>query len=107
ELNVYKPMLMHNVLESCRLLTDAMVSFTDNAVVGLEPNREQIQQYLERNLMLVTALNPLIGYDPAAEVAKAAHQENKTLREAIVELGYLSGEEFDRAIVPSEMVHPK
>ncbi|MFU8805538.1 MAG: lyase family protein, partial [Bradymonadaceae bacterium] len=106
ELNVYKPMLMHNVLESARLLTDSMHSFTDNCVVGIEPDREQIADYLERCLMLVTALNPAIGYDRAADVAKKAYKEKKTLRQAIVELGYLSGEEFDRAIDPVAMTHP-
>ncbi|RAL21762.1 class II fumarate hydratase [Lujinxingia litoralis] len=107
ELNVYKPMLVHNVLESTRLLTDAMHSFTDNCVVGIEPNREQIAEDLERCLMLVTALNPVIGYDKAAEVAKKAHKENTTLRQAITELGYLSGEEFDKAMNPLAMTHPK
>ena len=107
ELNVYKPMLVHNVLESTRLLTDAMHSFTDNCVVGIEPDREQIADYLERCLMLVTALNPVIGYDKAAEVAKKAYKEKTTLRQAITELGYLSGEEFDKAINPRAMTHPK
>ncbi|MBA2665176.1 MAG: class II fumarate hydratase [Bradymonadaceae bacterium] len=107
ELNVYKPMLVHNVLESTRLLTDAMNSFTDNCVVGIEPNHEQIKDYLERNLMLVTALNPVIGYDRAAEVAKKAHKENKTLRQTIIELGYLSGEDFDRAVRPEDMISPR
>ncbi len=106
ELNVYKPMLVHNVLESTRLLTDAMNSFADNCLAGVEPNRDQIDDYLERCLMLVTALNPVIGYDKAAEVAKKAYKEEKTLRQAIVELGYLSGEEFDRAVDPTDMIAP-
>ena len=106
ELNVYKPMLVHNVLETTRLLTDAMHSFSDKCLAGIEPHREQIDEYLERCLMLVTALNPVIGYDKAAEVAKKAHKEEKTLREAIVELGYLSGEEFDEAVQPAKMVSP-
>lgn len=107
ELNVYKPMLMHNVLESIRLLTDSMNSFTDHCVVGIEANRDQIQSFLERNLMLVTALNPVIGYDKAAAVAKKAHEEGTTLREAIVALGFMTGEEFDAAIVPMQMTYPR
>ena len=106
ELNVYKPMLVHNVLESIQLLTDSMHSFTDKCVVGIEPDHDQIEEYLEKCLMLVTALNPVIGYDKAAEVAKKAHKEEKTLRQAIVELGYLTGEEFDEAVQPAEMVAP-
>ncbi len=106
ELNVYKPMLIHNVLETTRLLTDAMHSFTDKCITGIEANHDQIDDYLERCLMLVTALNTVIGYDQAAEVAKKAHKEEKTLREAIVELGYLSGEEFDEAVQPAQMIAP-
>ena len=106
ELNVYKPMLIHNVLESTRLLTDAMQSFTEHCVVGIEPNYERIQQNLERSLMLVTALNTHIGYDKAAEVAKKAYKENTTLREAITTLGYMTGDEFDREVQPRDMVSP-
>ena len=106
ELNVYKPMLVHNVLESIRLLTDSMHSFTDHCVAGIEPNHEQIDDYLERCLMLVTALNPVIGYDKAAEVAKKAYKEQTTLRAAIIELGYLSGEDFDKAVRPEQMIAP-
>ncbi len=106
ELNVYKPMLVHNILESVELLSDSMRSFTDKCVVGIEANQDQIDDYLERCLMLVTALNPVIGYDKAAEVAKKAHNEETTLREAIIELGYLSGEEFDDAVNPADMVSP-
>jgi fumarate hydratase, class II len=106
ELNVYKPMLVHNVLESARLLTDAMRSFADHCVAGIEPDEAQIADYLERSLMLVTALNPIIGYDRAAEVAKKAYVEKTTLRKAIVELGYLSAEAFDRAIDPRAMTKP-
>ncbi len=107
ELNVYKPMLMHNVLESIRLLADSMNSFTDHCVVGIEANLDRIQSLLERNLMLVTALNPVIGYDKAAAVAKKAHEEHSTLREAIVALGFMSGEEFDKAVIPLEMTYPR
>jgi fumarate hydratase class II len=106
ELNVYKPMLAHNLLESARLLGDACNSFTDNCVVGIAPNREKINDYLERSLMLVTALNTHIGYDRAAEVAKKAYKEEKTLRQAIDELGYMSPEEFDEVVDPAKMVSP-
>ena len=106
ELNVYKPMLIHNVLETCKLLTEATHSFTDNCVVGIEPNHAQIELNLNRSLMLVTALNTHIGYDKAASVAKKAYKENTTLREAIVALGYMTGDEFDAAIDPAAMTHP-
>ncbi len=106
ELNVYKPMLIHNVLESCKLLADSCDSFTDKCVVGIEPNREQIELNLNRSLMLVTALNTHIGYDKASTVAKKAYKENKTLRETIIELGYMTGEAFDSAVVPGDMVSP-
>ncbi|MFP4598734.1 MAG: class II fumarate hydratase [Persicimonas sp.] len=106
ELNVYKPMIAHNVLESARLLADACHSFTDKCVVGIAPNSEKINDYLERSLMLVTALNTHIGYDKAAEVAKKAYKEEKTLREAIDELGYMSPEEFDEVVDPAKMVAP-
>ncbi|AWV90041.1 class II fumarate hydratase [Bradymonas sediminis] len=106
ELNVYKPMLIHNMLESSRLLSDMCHSFTDHCVVGIEPNREKIDEYLGRSLMLVTALNNHIGYDKAAKVAKKAFAEDTSLREAIVELGYMSGEEFDKVVDPAKMVAP-
>ncbi|NEQ42137.1 MAG: class II fumarate hydratase [Leptolyngbya sp. SIOISBB] len=104
ELNVFKPVMIHNLLHSIRLLTDACRSFTDFLVVGLVPNREQIQQFLANSLMLVTALNPAIGYDKAAQVAKKAYAESTTLREACIQLGFLTGEEFDRQVQPSKMV---
>ena len=106
ELNVYKPLLAHHVLESARLITDACHSFTDKCAEGIEPNYEQLEENLEKSLMLVTALNPYIGYDKAAEVAKKALKEKKTLRESVVELGYMTGEEFDDAVDPSEMIEP-
>lgn len=106
ELNVYNPMLAHNIIESAKLLTDACHSFTDHCVVGIEPNREQIEENLNKSLMLVTALNPHIGYDKAAQVAKKAYKENKTLKEAIVELGFMTADEFDKAVVPANMIHP-
>jgi len=107
ELNVFKPVMIHNLLHSIRLLSDACRMFTDHLVIGLEPNREQIQHFLENSLMLVTALNPAIGYDNAAKVAKKAFTENTTLREACIELGFLTGEEFDQQVRPADMVHPK
>jgi len=104
ELNVFKPVIIHNVLESVRLLADAAVSFTDHCVAGIEPNRKRIQELLDRTLMLVTALNPVIGYDNAARVAKKAHAEGITLKESAVALGLLSPEEFDRHVRPEKMV---
>ena len=106
ELNVCKPVIIHNVLGSITLLADACRAFREFAVEGLEPDRAQIRRHLENSLMLVTALNPLIGYDKAAEVAKKAHTEGSTLREAALALGYLTGEEFDKAVRPEEMTHP-
>jgi fumarate hydratase class II len=106
ELNVCKPVMIRNVLHSARLLADACGTFREFCVEGLEPDRERIRQHLLDSLMLVTALNPLIGYDKAAEVAKKAHAERSTLREAVIDLGYLSGEDFDRAVRPEDMTHP-
>ena len=106
ELNVNKPVMAHNVLHSVDLLTGACTAFRRFAVEGVEPDREQIARHLERSLMLVTALNPVIGYDKAAEVAKKAHKEGISLREAAVALGYLTGEQFDQAVRPEEMTHP-
>ena len=107
ELNVFKPVMIHNLLHSVRLLTDACRTFTDHLVVGLEPNRDQMQHFLKNSLMLVTALNPAIGYDKAAQVAKKAHTENTTLRAACLELGFLSGDEFDHYVRPDTMTHPQ
>lgn len=106
ELNVFKPVLIHNLLHSIRILSDACSSFTDHMVVGIEPNRDRIEQFLNDSLMLVTALNPKIGYDKAAQVAKKAYRENSTLREACVALEFLTGEEFDHFVRPEEMTHP-
>jgi len=106
ELNVCKPVIIYNVLHSITLLSGACGSFTEFCVEGIEPNEARIRQHLDNSLMLVTALNPLIGYDNAAKVAKKAHQEGSTLREAAVALGLLTGEEFDRAVRPEEMTHP-
>lgn len=104
ELNVFKPLMIHNLLHSIRLLADACASFTEHLVVGIQPNREQIQHFLTNSLMLVTALNPHIGYDRAAAVAKKAYTERTTLRQACVELGYLTEAEFDRLVRPEKMV---
>jgi fumarate hydratase, class II len=104
ELNVFKPVIIHNLLHSIRLLADATESFEMHCVRGLEPDRERIQEHLERSLMLVTALAPRLGYDRAAEIAKKAHREGSTLKEAAVALGYLSAEEFDREVRPERMI---
>jgi fumarate hydratase, class II len=106
ELNVCKPVIIHNFLHSVTLLSDACDRFTEFCVVGLEPDRKQIERHLENSLMLVTGLNPIIGYDNAAKVAKKAHKEGTTLREAVVELGFMTGDEFDAAIRPEEMTKP-
>jgi fumarate hydratase, class II len=106
ELNVFKPVIIHNLLHSIRLLADACASFTNHLVVGLEPNRPQIEALVQRSLMLVTALTPKLGYDTAAAVAKKAYAEAKTLREVCLELGYLTGEEFDQLVRPEAMTHP-
>jgi fumarate hydratase class II len=106
ELNVTKPVIIFNFLHSVRLLTDSCRSFREFCVQGLQPDYEQIQRHLENSLMLVTALNPIIGYDKAAAVAKKAHKEHTTLREAAVELGYVTAEEFDKAVRPEDMTHP-
>jgi fumarate hydratase class II len=106
ELNVYKPVMIFNYLHSVELLTDAMNSFVDHCVVGIELNREVIDSYVHNSLMLVTALAPKIGYDNAAKVAKTAHKEHSSLREAAVKLGFLTGEEFDALVKPEDMTHP-
>jgi fumarate hydratase class II len=106
ELNVCKPVIIHNVLHSLTLLADASTTFRQFAVEGLEPDYRRIQEHLDNSLMLVTALNPLIGYDKAAEVAKKAHKEDSTLKAACLALGYLSADEFDAAVRPGDMVHP-
>jgi fumarate hydratase, class II len=104
ELNVFKPVIAANVLQSARLIGDACVSFTEKCALGIEPNEPIIKQHLENSLMLVTALNTHIGYENAAKIAKKAHKENKTLREAAVELGLLTSEQFDQWVRPENMV---
>jgi fumarate hydratase class II len=106
ELNVCKPVMAYNVMQSIALMTDACRGFREFCVEGLAPDYEQIERHLRNSLMLVTALNPIIGYDNAAKVAKKAHTERTTLREAAIELGLLSGEEFDAAVRPEDMTHP-
>ena len=107
ELNVFKPVMIYNLLQSIRLLADSSRSFNDHCVVGIEPNKTQIEKHLNGSLMLVTALNPHIGYDNAAKVAKKAYQENTTLKESAVALGLLTDEEFDEKVRPEKMTGPK
>lgn len=107
QLNVFKPMISWNVLTSAKLISDAAISFTNNCVVGIEPNEARIADIMERSLMLVTALAPTIGYDNATTVAKTAHANGTTLREEAVRLGFVTEEEFDRVVRPENMVGPK
>jgi len=106
ELNVFKPLIIHDFLHSTRLLADACRQFTDHLVVGLEADRERIAGFVRDSLMLVTALTPHIGYDKAAKVAHKAHHEKTSLREACLTLGYLTGEEFDHLVRPQAMIRP-
>jgi fumarate hydratase, class II len=106
ELNVYKPMIIHAFLQSLRLLADGCRSFDEHCARGIEPNQERIRELLERSLMLVTALSPHIGYDRSAEIAKKAHRDGGTLREAALALGYVTGEDFDRWVRPESMIGP-
>jgi len=107
ELNVYKPVIIFNLLQSIKLISDSCESFTNNMVVGIKPNIDKIDELLHKSLMLVTALNPHIGYDNAAKVAKKAFHDNSTLKESVVELGLLTAEEFDAKVKPEEMIGPK
>ena len=104
ELNVFKPLIAANVLQSARLIGDACVSFEEKCAAGIQPNLPVIDRHLENSLMLVTALNPHIGYHKAAEIAKKAHKEGTTLREAALALGYVTGEQFDEWVDPAKMV---
>jgi fumarate hydratase class II len=104
ELNVYKPMIAHNVLNSARLLGDAATSFTNNCVNGIEANHSVIQEKLDKSLMLVTALNTHIGYDNAAKIAKKAHNEGLTLKEAAIKLNLVSEKDFDKWVDPKKMI---
>jgi fumarate hydratase class II len=107
ELNVFKPVIAYNVLQSIRLLSDATMSFTDNCLVGIQPNLERINELMERSLMLVTALTPHIGYDKAAGIAKLALKNGTTLRQEAIASGYVTEEEFDKFVQPGEMIFPK
>jgi fumarate hydratase class II len=107
ELNVFKPLIIHNYLQSVRLLAEGSDSLREHCVVGIEPNRKRIQHNLENSLMLVTALNPHIGYDKAAKIAKTAHRQGKTLRETAIELGLVTAEQFDAWVRPETMVGPR
>ncbi|MES2509320.1 MAG: class II fumarate hydratase [Pseudomonadota bacterium] len=104
ELNVFRPMIAHNFLQSVRLLADGMVSFNDHCAVGIEPNRERITELVDRSLMLVTALNTHIGYDKAAYIAKKAHKEGSSLRDAAIASGHVTAEQFDEWVIPRNMV---
>ncbi|PZR76393.1 MAG: class II fumarate hydratase, partial [Stutzerimonas stutzeri] len=103
-LNVFKPVIIHNLLQSIRLLSDGCRNFNTHCIDGLEPDPARMAEHLERGLMLVTALNPHIGYDRAAEIAKKAYAQGTTLREAALELGYLTSEEFDQWVRPETML---
>mgnify|MGYP000157887802 FL=1 len=107
ELNVFKPVIIFNVLQSIRLIADAARSFTDNCVIGIEARTDRITKLMNESLMLVTALNPHIGYDKAAKIAKKAHHENTTLKESGIALGYLTSEEFDAWVKPEDMIKPR
>ncbi|MBB3114580.1 fumarate hydratase class II [Paenibacillus phyllosphaerae] len=107
ELNVFKPVIIHNFLQSARLLADAIRSFDENCAVGIEANLDTIKRHLNESLMLVTALNPHIGYENAATIAKTAHKEGLTLREAAVRSGLITGEKFDEVVKAEDMIHPK
>ena len=107
ELNVFKPVIAYNFLQSARLMADSLKSFRVNCLVGLEANVESIQKNVESSLMLVTALNPHIGYEKAAEIAKLAFKDNSTLKETALKLGYLTEDEFDQWVNPKDMVKQK
>jgi fumarate hydratase class II len=106
QLNVYKPVILHNVLESIDLLAEACRSFDDHCARGIEPNERRIREHLDQSLMLVTALNPHIGYEKAAKIAGTAHREGITLRDAAVKLGFVTPEQFDKWVRPDAMTKP-
>ena len=106
ELNVFKPVIAYNFLQSVRLLADAAKSFNDHCAIGIEPDRARIKELVDKSLMLVTALNRKIGYDNAAKIAKNAHKKGTTLRQSAIELGLLTGDEFDAEVKPEQMVGP-
>jgi len=106
ELNIFKPVIVYNTLQSLRLVGDAARSFTDNMVAGIQPNISRIEELMRSSLMLVTALSPHIGYDKAAKVAHKAHHEGTTLRDAALSLGFVTPEQFDEWVRPEDMIHP-
>ena len=106
ELNAFKPVILHNLIESITLLADACDSFREHCIEGIEPNRPMIARHLENSLMLVTALSPVVGYDNAAKIARLAHEKDLTLRAAALETGLMSAEDFDRTVRAENMVHP-
>ena len=107
EMNVYKPMMIFNILQSVHMMADSCGNFTDFLVQGVTPNRKRIGQYVEQSLMLVTALSPVIGYDKASKIAHHAFEHDLTLKDAALRLGYISSEDFDRAIDPYRMTQPE
>ena len=106
ELNVFKPVIVFNVLNSIRLIADASRSFTENCVDGIQANKSVIEKHVANSLMLVTALNPVIGYDNAAKIAKAAHQKGTTLRDEAIQSGLITAEKFDQTVKPEKMTRP-
>jgi len=106
QLNVYKPVILHNVLTSTELLTDASRSFCDRCAIGIEPNEKRMKEHLDNSLMLVTALNPHIGYEKAAKISLTAYREGITLRDAAVKIGFVTEEQFDAWVRPGDMTHP-
>ena len=106
QLNVFKPVILHNVLESAQLLADGCFSFNENCAFGIEPNEKRIKEHLDNSLMLVTALNPHIGYEKSARIAIKAYREDMSLRDAALELGFVTGEQFDKWVRPEDMIHP-
>jgi fumarate hydratase class II len=104
ELNVFKPMMAYNIISSAQLLGEACVSFNENCAVGIEPNKQNLKKNLDNSLMLVTALNPHIGYEKAAKIAKTAHENGTTLKEEAINLGYLDAKQFDEWVDPKKMI---
>lgn len=107
ELNVFKPVIAYNTLQSIRILSDSAVSFTDKCIVGVKANEARIKSLMEQSLMLVTALAPVIGYDNATTIAKTAHKNGTTLREEAINLGFVTAEDYDRIVKPEKMIAPK
>jgi fumarate hydratase class II len=106
QLNVFKPVILHNVLESVQLLADGCLSFDEHCASGIEPNEKRIKEHLDNSLMLVTALNPHIGYEKAAQIAIKAHREDTSLKDAALALGFVTDKDFDEWVRPEDMIHP-